>query len=71
MVYHRLPITLFTAVRPENGCFPHEFKCVTGGCIPLTWKCDRHPDCADHSDESSCGKFKCLLGTKKLIYQGI
>lgn len=33
------------------------FRCHTGRCIPLTWKCDRDDDCGDFSDETSCGRF--------------
>lgn len=31
-------------------------------CIPIYWKCDSEPDCADKSDEINCPTFNCKPG---------
>lgn len=38
-------------------CGAGEFRCGSGECVRLTWKCDRDPDCKDKSDEADCRKF--------------
>ena len=41
-------------------CDDDEFRCgVTGTCIPVAWKCDKHMDCQDGSDEASCPVQTC------------
>ena len=35
-----------------------EFTCSNGQCISLIKRCDRHFDCNDRSDETTCSKFK-------------
>lgn len=32
------------------------FKCASGVCIPIWWKCDSSDDCGDGSDEIGCKK---------------
>ncbi|XP_030029446.1 very low-density lipoprotein receptor isoform X6 [Manduca sexta] len=32
-------------------CTSSEFRCKTGRCIPLSWRCDNEKDCTDGSDE--------------------
>lgn len=32
------------------------FKCASGTCIPIWWKCDSSDDCGDGSDEIGCKK---------------
>lgn len=36
-------------------CFPNEFTCENGECVPAGSRCDRRPDCRDRSDERDCG----------------
>ena len=37
-------------------CESSQFICDNGQSIPASWECDGSSDCADGSDESSCGK---------------
>lgn len=38
----------------DSTCTENEFACKSDGlCIPLLWKCDLSPDCADSSDENA------------------
>jgi hypothetical protein len=45
------------AVGRKSHCPSNEFLCHNGEqCIPIAWVCDNANDCADGSDENSCGK---------------
>ncbi|XP_014362949.1 low-density lipoprotein receptor isoform X7 [Papilio machaon] len=57
----------------SRTCTSNEFRCKTGRCIPLSWRCDNEKDCSDGSDEepgtctaqsSNCPehKFVCASG---------
>ncbi|CAG4979463.1 unnamed protein product [Parnassius apollo] len=57
----------------SRTCTSSEFRCKTGRCIPMSWRCDNEKDCSDGSDEepgtcmsqrSSCPehKFVCTSG---------
>ncbi|XP_069467045.1 basement membrane-specific heparan sulfate proteoglycan core protein isoform X3 [Ambystoma mexicanum] len=35
-------------------CTSSEFTCLSGECVPSEYRCDRRPDCRDHSDEYGC-----------------
>lgn len=47
-----------TSLRPE--CSAGMFRCRSGECIKLAWRCDKDPDCMDRSDESDCRKSPSL-----------
>ncbi|XP_066292098.1 MAM and LDL-receptor class A domain-containing protein 1-like isoform X1 [Branchiostoma lanceolatum] len=41
----------------ESGpciCRPDQFQCNNSQCVPLSARCNRHPDCLDWSDEANC-----------------
>ena len=38
-------------------CYPNEFKCSNGYCVPDNQQCDGYNDCADNSDETGCSKI--------------
>ena len=54
---------------PDKACGISEFRCTSGNCIPLKWRCDQENDCTDNSDEDPkfCSKFF-LLCTPKIKY---
>lgn len=52
------------------SCKENEFECSDTTCISLSWKCDRHIDCTDGSDEIECGKYfsrRKVVSTEKII----
>ncbi|RXN37773.1 low-density lipo receptor-related 8-like protein [Labeo rohita] len=40
-------------------CGAGEFRCSSGECVKLAWRCDRDPDCKDKSDEADCPLLTC------------
>ncbi|XP_016139211.1 low-density lipoprotein receptor-related protein 8-like [Sinocyclocheilus grahami] len=40
-------------------CGAGEFRCGSGECVKLAWRCDRDPDCKDKSDEADCPLLTC------------
>ncbi|RWS31707.1 low-density lipoprotein receptor-related protein 4-like protein [Leptotrombidium deliense] len=58
-------------ISATKTCSPEEFRCLSGRCIRLTWRCDGDIDCSDNSDEKGCaqpsqcatGHFRCGDGT--------
>ncbi|XP_053616138.1 very low-density lipoprotein receptor isoform X10 [Plodia interpunctella] len=46
----------YTRTYDYNGaesrtCTSSEFRCKTGRCVPMSWRCDNEKDCSDGSDE--------------------
>ena len=37
-----------------NVCSDDLFRCKSGKCINLIWRCDGYNDCGDGSDEKNC-----------------
>lgn len=35
-------------------CNQDEFPCLSGGCVPISNRCNGYFDCADRSDEQNC-----------------
>ena len=59
-------------VLAHRSCAASQFRCQNQTkCIPARWRCDRHADCTDGSDEMECGTVLigyCLI-TYDLMYQ--
>ncbi|XP_059050995.1 uncharacterized protein LOC131845868 isoform X2 [Achroia grisella] len=54
-------------VAAKTPCFPREFSCGDGTCVPRDWICDGTADCPSGEDESTCvlcdaNEFRCRSG---------
>ncbi|XP_063419028.1 low-density lipoprotein receptor-related protein 8-like isoform X2 [Mytilus trossulus] len=58
-----------TSLATGITCSSDEFRCDSGQCVHIRWRCDRERDCSDGSDELKCNsstcpaeQFKCTNG---------
>jgi len=49
-----LPQTPTTTSKSTDSCAGDWFRCSSGTCVPLQWRCDAIDDCGDNSDELGC-----------------
>uniref|UniRef100_A0A2A4K0K1 FZ domain-containing protein n=1 Tax=Heliothis virescens TaxID=7102 RepID=A0A2A4K0K1_HELVI len=54
-------------VSAKTPCYPREFACSDGSCIPRDWICDGTKDCALGEDEATCiqcdqNEYRCSSG---------
>ena len=63
-----------TGTSCESKCQDNEFMCTNGDCIDEVYRCDKHPDCMDSSDEVNCSKLfhimlKTLFSRERVVYR--
>uniref|UniRef100_A0A8C5S6K2 LDL receptor related protein 2 n=1 Tax=Laticauda laticaudata TaxID=8630 RepID=A0A8C5S6K2_LATLA len=50
----KLSMFIYLFFCSDNSCATSAFTCRNGQCIPSRWRCDKHNDCLDNSDELHC-----------------
>ncbi|XP_030229100.1 low-density lipoprotein receptor-related protein 8 [Gadus morhua] len=51
------------------SCGSSEYGCSDGSCLPLSWRCDRSPDCLDGADERDCDQDECAVANGGCSHQ--
>ena len=55
--FQLLHLLEISSILANRSCSSSQFRCQNETkCIPDRWRCDRHADCSDGSDELDCGK---------------
>ena len=54
-------ITSCSAAPPGNCSGPHKFKCGSGECKLIRFRCNGHNQCDDGSDENNCCKLMVVV----------
>lgn len=63
----QVTLDLYVSTANQTKCQQNHFRCTTGECLLMQFRCDHLDNCPDGSDEDECGelcfdKFRCRNG---------